>query len=99
MAYQIVWSSKALEDVEDIATYISRDSTAYAAAVVQRIIDVTRQLNNFPLSGRIVPEFGEDAIREKFVYSYRIIYRIQGDTVTIAAVIHGKKLLDTLDAD
>lgn len=67
--------------------------------MVQRIIDVTRQLNNFPLSGRIVPEFGEDAIREKFVYSYRIIYRIQGDTVTIAAVIHGKKLLDTLDAD
>lgn len=99
MAYQIVWSSKALEDVEAIATYISRDSTAYAAAVVQRIIDITRQLNNFPLSGRIVPEFGEDAIREKFVYSYRIIYRIQGDTVTIAAVIHGKKLLDTLDGD
>ncbi|MEH2270437.1 MAG: type II toxin-antitoxin system RelE/ParE family toxin [Nostoc sp.] len=99
MAYQVVWSSKALEDVEAIATYISRDSAAYAAAVVQRIIDVTRNLSNFPFSGRIVPEFGNNTIREKFVYSYRIIYRIQGDTLTIAAVIHGKRLLDKLDAD
>ncbi|MFN6479910.1 type II toxin-antitoxin system RelE/ParE family toxin [Nostoc sp. DedQUE07] len=99
MAYQVVWSSKALEDVEAIATYISRDSTAYAAAVVQSIIDVTRHLSNFPLSGRIVPEFGDDTIREKFVYSYRVIYRIQDDTLTIAAVIHGKRLLDKLDAD
>ena len=47
----------------------------------------------------IVPEFGNDTIREKFVYSYRIIYRIHGDTLTIAAVIHGKKLFDKLDAD
>ncbi|MEH2059800.1 MAG: type II toxin-antitoxin system RelE/ParE family toxin [Nostoc sp.] len=99
MAYQVVWSPKALEDVEDIATYISRDSAAYAAAVVQRIIDVTRNLSNFPFSGRIVPEFDNDTIREKFVYSYRIIYRIQGETLTIAAVIHGKKLFDKLDAD
>ncbi|MHC5743254.1 MAG: type II toxin-antitoxin system RelE/ParE family toxin [Nostoc sp.] len=99
MAYQVVWSSKALEDVEAIATYISRDSTAYTAAVVQRIIDVTRHLSNFPFSGRIVPEFGDDNIREKFVYSYRVIYRIQGDTLTIAAVIHGKRLLEKLNAD
>ncbi len=99
MAYQVVWSSKALEDVEAIATYISRDSTAYAAAVVQKIIGVTRHLSNFPFSGRIVPEFDDDNIREKFVYSYRVIYRIQGDTLTIAAVIHGKRLLETLDAD
>ncbi|MEH2329141.1 type II toxin-antitoxin system RelE/ParE family toxin [Nostoc sp.] len=99
MAYQVVWSSKALEDVEDIATYISRDWTAYAAAVVQRIIDVTRHLSNFPFSGRIVPEFNDDSIREKFVYSYRVIYPIPGETLTIAAVIHGKRLLDKLDAD
>lgn len=82
-----------------IATYISRDSTAYAAAVVHKIIDVTRHLSNFPFSGRIVPEFGDDTIREKFGYSYRVIYRIQGETLTIAAVIHGKRLLDKLDAD
>lgn len=94
MAYQIVWSSTAIEDVEAIATYISRDSSAYAAAVVHKIIDVTRNLSNFPFSGRIVPELKEDAIREKFAYNYRIIYRIGNDTITIASVIHGKRILD-----
>ncbi|MGH2413700.1 MAG: type II toxin-antitoxin system RelE/ParE family toxin, partial [Microcystaceae cyanobacterium] len=30
MAYRIVWSSKAVEDVDAIATYIARDSPSYA---------------------------------------------------------------------
>jgi Plasmid stabilisation system protein. len=80
--------------MEAIALYISADSTAYAAAVVKKVLDVTRNLSRFPLTGRIVPEFDEENIREKFVYSYRIIYRIQGETITIAAVIHGKRLLE-----
>jgi len=61
---------------------------------VKKIIDTTRRLSSFPFAGRIVPEFGEENIREKRVYSYRIIYRIQDKTITIAAVIHGKRLLE-----
>ncbi len=93
MAYQVVWSSKALEDVEGIAEYISRDSASYAGVIVEKILDATRNLSNFPFLGRIVPEFKEDSIREVFVYSYRIIYQVQDEIVTIAAVIHGKRLL------
>ena len=96
MAYQVVWSPKALEDLEAIATYISRDSASYAASVVNKILEVTRHLSNFPFSGRIVPEFNEEAIREQFAYSYRIIYRIHRQNVTVAAVIYGKRLLDKL---
>lgn len=99
MAYQVVWSSTALEDVDAIATYISRDSSAYAAAVVQKIIDVTRNLSNFPFSGRIVSELNDNNTREKFVYSYRIIYRVENDNVTIVAVVHGKRSLEQLDMD
>jgi toxin ParE1/3/4 len=51
----------------------------------------TRRLSTFPMSGRVVPEFGDDNIREVFAYSYRIIYRVEGETVTIAAVVHGKR--------
>jgi plasmid stabilization system protein ParE len=32
-------------------------------------------------------------IREKLAYTYRIIYRVQEETVTIAAIIHTKRLL------
>ncbi|MDQ3847551.1 MAG: type II toxin-antitoxin system RelE/ParE family toxin [Thermoproteota archaeon] len=94
MAYEVVWSPRAVEDVEAIALYIAADSTSYAAAVVKKIVDTTRNLSRFPFAGRVIPEFGEENIREKLVYSYRIIYRIQGETITIAAVIHGKRLLE-----
>jgi plasmid stabilization system protein ParE len=94
MAYEVVWSPRAVEDVEAIALYIAADSTSYAAAVVKKIVDTTRNLSRFPFAGRVVPEFGEEDIREKLVYSYRIIYRIQEETITIAAVIHGKRLLE-----
>ena len=93
MAYQVAWSSAALEDIEAIASYISRDSVSYAGAVVRRVINSTRNLENFPFAGRIVPEFGLKSIREVFAYSYRIIYRIENETVTIAAVLHGRREL------
>jgi toxin ParE1/3/4 len=93
MAYRIVWSSKAVEDVDAIATYIARDSPSYAAAVVQKIIDTTRYFIECPTAGSIVPEFSDPTIREKCAYTYRIIYRVQEEVVTIAAIIHTKRLL------
>ncbi|MBW4632415.1 MAG: type II toxin-antitoxin system RelE/ParE family toxin [Iphinoe sp. HA4291-MV1] len=93
MAYRVVWSPKALEDVDAIAAYIFRDSASYSATVVRKILDSSDKLSSSPYSGSIVPEFNEDTIRELFAYTYRIIYQIQEDTVTIAAVIHGKRLL------
>jgi plasmid stabilization system protein ParE len=77
MAYRVVWSPRAVEDLEAIAQFIAADSTAYAAAVVQTIISTTRKLSPFPLSGRVVPELGDDSIREWFAYSYRVIYRVK----------------------
>ena len=93
MAYKVVWSPAALEDVEAIASYISRDSVSYAGTVVTRITNSTRNLEKFPFAGRIVPEFGSKILREVFAYSYRVIYRIEDDTVTVAAVIHGRREL------
>ena len=58
----------------------------YAGAVVEKILDSARKLPNFPLAGRIVPELEDETIRERFVYSYRLIYRIYGDKITVLAV-------------
>ena len=91
---EVVWSPRAVEDVRAIAAYVAEDSLAYAKSVAQRIVASTRKLANFPMSGRVVPELGDENIREVFAYSYRIIYRIEGQTVTIAAVVHGKRLVE-----
>ena len=94
MAYRVVWSLRAVEDLETIAQYISADSEAYAASVVKTILTTARNFSRFPYSGRIVPEFGDESIREWFAYSYRVIYRIEGELVTVATVVHGKRLLE-----
>ncbi|NEP45532.1 MAG: type II toxin-antitoxin system RelE/ParE family toxin [Okeania sp. SIO2H7] len=94
MGYQVVWSYKAIDDVDAIASYIARDSVPYAAAVVQKIINLTRSLAKDPLAREVVEEFGEENLRQEFAYSYRVIYVVKDDVVTIAAVVHGKKLLE-----
>lgn len=73
----VVWSPEALEDVEAIASYIARDSIFYAATVVEKMLTVAAGLNHFPRTGRVVPELNQPDLRECFVYSYRLIYRIE----------------------
>ncbi len=94
MAHRVAWSPRAVEDLEAIAEYISADSSAYAAAVVKTILNTSRNLSSFPFSGRVVPELGDESIREWFAYSYRVIYRFENGIVTVAAIVHGKRLLD-----
>ncbi len=93
MAHRVSWSRRALKDIEGIAEYIASDSPAYAGTVVKKIITETRMLAQFPRSGRKVPEFDDENVRELIVYSYRVIYRLLDDEVLVAAVIHGKRLL------
>ncbi len=93
MAYRVAWSPKAVEDAETIATYIARDSPSYAAAVVQKILDVTRELQDCPLTGEVIAESRDSHLRERLAYTYRIIYHIEETQVTIAAIVHTKGLL------
>jgi len=66
MAHRVVWSPRAAEDLEAIAEYIAVDSPAYAAAVVRHILTTASNLSKFPYSGRVVPETGDESIREWF---------------------------------
>jgi toxin ParE1/3/4 len=94
MAHRVVWSARALADVEAIATYIASDSPSYANAVTRKIVALTRTLRDFPRSGRKVPELDDENIRELIAYSYRIIYRVDGGAVIVAAIVHGKRSLE-----
>ena len=93
MADRVDWSRRALQDLESIAEYIAADSPTYAGIVVKKIVSQAKTLAKFPRVGRKVPEFDDENIRELFVCSYRIIYRLRENAVVIAAVIHGKRIL------
>lgn len=94
MAIQLEWSDEALEDIESIATYIEKDSPIYAKSVVFKIFEKAEIIRDFTELGRIVPELNDSTIREIFVYSYRLIYKINSNRVLFVAVIHGKRLLE-----
>ena len=96
MARFLAWSPEALEDLESIATYIERDSPHYARSVVTRIISVAESIPDHPKMGREVPEKADPDVRERFVYSYRVIYKIEPERILIAAVIHGSRQFSVL---
>ena len=96
MDIKVKWSPEAVEDVESIAEYISRDSQFYAQATVSKMIDFSRSIAKFPKMGRMVPEFNDKKIRERLVYSYRLVYKIERTHALIVAVIHDKRLFSSI---
>ena len=97
MAVAIVWSQEALDDIGAIAEYISRDSPYHASRVVEAFFEVDESIAEHPQAGRVVPELGTPRVRERFVYSYRVLYEIGEQHVAVLAVIHGKRLLESVE--
>jgi addiction module RelE/StbE family toxin len=71
---KIIWTELAVDDLKLIHEYISKDSKRYADRFIEKIIERVDQLEHFPKSGRVVPEFDLPTIRELIDGNYRIIY-------------------------
>lgn len=69
--------------------YIRRENPAAAVRFRQRVEQTLRRLEQFPESGRVVPEFPELPYREVIVSPYRLFYRIKEAVVWVVAVWHG----------
>jgi len=96
MAGRVKWTEAALDDLDNIAAYIARDSQFYASVVVREIRDAARSISSMPLRGRMVPELGDETVREIFVRQYRLVYRIKQDSIYLVGIIHGARDLDAL---
>ena len=88
---KIIWSDRALKDLESIAGYIAKDSPKYAKITLEKILDKVTILEQFPDSGRMVPEINDPRIKEIIVGSYRVIYERAGKKVSILTVHHSAK--------
>lgn len=87
----IVWSRPARTDLQSIHHHIANDSPRYATRVIQDIVDKVGNLVSLPRIGRVVPEIGEETVREIGMYSYRIIYELRADTLYVHGVIHKRR--------
>lgn len=88
---EVTWSNQALDDLGAVFLFIARDAPAFANLFVERVSTATNRLAEFPMSGRVVPEIGDQDIREVIVQSYRVIYRVLPDEVEILTVHHGAR--------
>lgn len=88
---EVIWAPSALSDIESIAEYIAKDSVEMASLFVSRLFDATDRLQEFPFSGRIIPEINNPDCREVVYGAYRIMYRVEKNEVWITGVIHGAR--------
>lgn len=94
MVHQIIWAPQALEDLREIVRYISRDNPDAARRFGAQLIQKAEDLATFPERGRVIPKFASPDIREVFLRSYRIAYRLRHQptaTVEIARIWHGAR--------
>ncbi|PKL95653.1 MAG: hypothetical protein CVV18_04690 [Gammaproteobacteria bacterium HGW-Gammaproteobacteria-8] len=84
----VIWTDPAKADLRSIHDFIAADSRHYARKVVQDLVDKTDIRDRLPHIGRVVPELGDDNIRELLPYSYRVLYEIKSNDVFVLAVVH-----------
>ncbi|HVK72377.1 MAG TPA: type II toxin-antitoxin system RelE/ParE family toxin [Kofleriaceae bacterium] len=97
----IVWTDRAVSDLEAIGDHIARDDPSAAARWVAKLVDAAERVATAPLARGRVPELGRDDVREALLRSYRVVYRIDRGRVVVLTVFEGHRRLpaDVMDQD
>ena len=90
---QVHWTNRVKARLRLIHQYIAEDSPKTALQVVDRVTARSQQLAELPRSGRQVPEYERNDIRELLVKPYRIIYKIKSNQIDVLTVMHYRQLL------
>src|SRR5882724_1991175 len=93
MDHKVILSRLAEDDLENIIRFISDDNPEAALRVAADVIKHLRVLEKFPRLGRVVPEFGEEALREIIHSPYRLIYEVndQAARIEVIRIWHGAR--------
>lgn len=93
MAFQIIWSEQARDDLQAIVLFIAQDNPVVAESFGYQLVSRVDVLAQFPQIGRVVPEENDESIRELVLRPYRIIYKViaEKQTVAIVRIWHGAR--------
>ena len=97
--YKVQWTSNAKEDLLNIVDYIKQDSTSIAREIYQKVKNKANSSNSSPLRGRVVPELQKEGItmyRELISSPWRIMYKVDSDTVYIMAIFDSRQNVEEL---
>jgi toxin ParE1/3/4 len=100
MSYTVRFTAWARKDLLAIHGYIAgHDSMENANRVARQIVSATLSLRELPLRGSFPPELasmGNRRFRQIFFKPYRILYRVQAQTVFVLAIADGRRELHEL---
>jgi toxin ParE1/3/4 len=82
----IVWTFQAVQDVGAARMYFAPDSPQCVASVTAQLVAAVDRLADFPFSGAMVPELQDETIREVFLATYRMVYRVTPHDLQILTV-------------
>lgn len=88
----LVWTDRALADLEAIGDYIASDNPRAADRWVRELMTVAERVASAPLAGRRVPEFGRVDLREVLKRTYRIVYPVTEERIEVLTVFEGHRL-------
>jgi toxin ParE1/3/4 len=88
----VYWTARAKSHLRSIYNYIAKDSPRNALLTVDRLTSRSKQIADFPKSGRKVPEYDNENIRELIEGNYRIIYHILSTQIDVIAVVHSARI-------
>lgn len=96
---QVVWANAARDDLLAIIEYIAEGDPKAARVVLDRLQRRAATLGSHSPRGRYVPELREVGVlqyRELQERPWRIVYRVDGATVYVLAVLDGRRDLQTV---
>jgi len=96
---KVRWTARAANDLAEIVRFIATDNPQAALMTAQKIRKKVKRLAAHPKSGRIVPEFGNPAVREVLMGNYRTVYRIGKGAIDVLTVFEGHHLIPIDEED
>jgi plasmid stabilization system protein ParE len=95
---QIIWDSKANQDLNDNISHIAKQSTQNALMVLDTLLALPNSLKKFPYSYPIEPFYNKENIRFITKWSFKMVYYVTDDAIYIIRVfntnMHPKRILD-----
>jgi toxin ParE1/3/4 len=69
---RVVWAPQALADLEAIGDFIAPEAPHFAQVLTDGAFEAVERLELFPRSGQMVPEIGDESIREVLYRGFHI---------------------------
>jgi len=98
-SYEVLWARVAENDLLGIIIFIAEDSPENALKILSKIKNRTAKLENSPMQGRVVPELlrqGISLYREIVISPWRVIYKIDENSVYILSVIDSRRNVEDI---